>query len=150
VPIIREFYDGFRPKVVEAEQKMERVQIKDEPTDEICEKCGRQMVIKLGRYGKFIACPGFPECRNSKPLLMKTGVDCPECDEGDVVERRSKKGRPFYGCSRYPECEFISWNKPVGRSCPECGDILVEAGKRGGVKCRACSYKESAQPAKAS
>jgi DNA topoisomerase I len=150
VPVIREFYEGFRPAVEKAEVNMEKVQIKDEPTDEICEKCGRQMVIKLGRYGKFIACPGFPECRNSKPLLVKTGIDCPDCGEGDVVERRSKKGRPFYGCSRYPECEFISWNKPVGRRCPDCNDILVEAGRRGGVKCRACTYKESAEPAKAS
>jgi DNA topoisomerase I len=117
---------------------------------ELCEKCGRPMVIKLGRFGKFVACSGFPDCRNSKPLLVKVGVDCPECGQGEIVERRSKKGRPFYGCSRYPECEFISWNKPVGRQCPECGDILVEAGRRGAVKCRSCSYKESGAKAKAS
>lgn len=150
VPVIREFYKDFHPYVEDAELNMAKVQIKDEPTDEICDKCGRQMVIKIGRFGKFIACPGFPECRNSKPLLVKTGVDCPDCGEGDVVERRSKKGRPFYGCSRYPECEFISWNKPIGRRCPECNDILVEAGRRGGIKCRACNYKESAEPARAS
>jgi DNA topoisomerase I len=117
---------------------------------ELCEKCGRPMVIKLGRFGKFIACSGFPDCRNSKPLLVKIGVDCPECGQGEIVERRSKKGRPFYGCSRYPECEFISWNKPVDRRCPECNDILVEAGRKGAVKCRSCSYKESAAKAKAS
>ncbi len=131
-------------------ESLQPAEITPSERNELCEKCGRPMVIKLGRFGKFIACSGFPDCRNSKPLLVKVGVDCPECNEGEVVERRSKKGRPFYGCSRYPECEFISWNKPVGRSCPECGDVLVEAGRRGGVKCRSCSYKESAETAKAS
>jgi DNA topoisomerase I len=142
VPIIREFYHPFHETVERAEREMERVKIRDEPTDEICEKCGRPMVIKLGRYGRFLACTGFPECRNAKPLLEKIGVTCPECKQGDIVQRRSKRGRVFYGCSRFPECEFSTWAKPVGRQCPECGDILVEQGKSG-VKCRNCSYRES-------
>jgi DNA topoisomerase I len=127
---------------------MERVKIRDEPTDEVCDKCGRPMVIKLGRYGRFLACTGFPECRNAKPLLEKIGMTCPDCGQGDVVLRRSKRGRVFYGCSRYPECEFSSWQKPVDRRCPECGDILVEQGKRG-VKCRTCTYSETGGRARA-
>jgi DNA topoisomerase I len=100
------------------------------------------MVIKLGKYGKFMACSGFPECRNARPLLTKTGVTCPTCGEGEVVERRSKKGRTFYGCERYPACDFVSWNKPVARPCLSCGNAyLVEAGKRGQVKCPACGIE---------
>ncbi len=149
VPVMKDFYGPFHQTVEQAEQNMTRVKIADEPTDEICEKCGRPMVIKLGRFGRFLACSGFPECRNSRPILNKIGVKCPDCHEGDVVEKRTRKGRrrTFYGCSRYPECEFTSWDKPTGERCPQCGDILVEAGKDGSVKCRnsACDYR-AAQP----
>ncbi len=151
VPVMNEFYGPFHKTVELAEKQMTRVKIADEPTDEVCEKCGRPMVIKLGRFGRFLACSGFPECRNSRPILNKIGVKCPQCDEGDIVEKRTRKGRRrvFYGCSRYPECDFTSWDKPTGERCPECGDILVEAGKDG-VKCRnsACSYRSSENLAK--
>jgi DNA topoisomerase-1 len=145
VPVMREFYGPFHQSVQQAEQEMTRVKIADEPTDEICEKCGRPMVIKLGKYGRFLACTGFPECRNARPLLVKIGVKCPQCHEGDVVEKRTRKGRRriFYGCSRYPECDFTSWDKPTGELCPVCGDILVEAGRDGTIKCRNndCHYR---------
>jgi DNA topoisomerase-1 len=98
------------------------------------------MVIKLGKFGKFMACSGFPECRNAQPLLLKIGVKCPTCAEGDIVERRSKKGRTFYGCERYPACEFVAWNKPVDQSCPRCGSYMVEAGRKGQVRCPACGH----------
>ncbi len=153
VPVMKEFYGPFHHTVEQAEQNMTRVKIADEPTDEVCEKCGRPMVIKLGRFGRFLACSGFPECRNSRPILNKIGVKCPDCHEGDVVEKRTRKGRrrTFYGCSRYPECGFTSWDKPTGERCPVCGDILVEAGKDGSVKCRnaACDYRAAQQLAKA-
>jgi DNA topoisomerase-1 len=140
VPTMHEFYTPFTTTLEKAEQTMERVQIKDEPTDEICEVCGRPMVIKLGRYGKFLACSGFPDCRNARPLLTKIGVECPTCHQGEVVERRSRKGRTFYGCERYPECDFVSWNKPTGEPCPECGSYLVYVGKGASVKCSSCHY----------
>jgi DNA topoisomerase-1 len=140
VPTMHEFYAPFTTTLEKAEQTMERVQIKDEPTDEICEVCGRPMVIKLGRYGKFLACSGFPDCRNARPLLTKIGVECPTCHQGEVVERRSRKGRTFYGCERYPECDFVSWNKPTGEPCPECGSYLVYVGKGASVKCSSCDY----------
>ena len=144
VPVIREFYGPFSETMAKAEQTMERVQIRDEPTDEVCELCGRPMVIKLGRYGRFLACTGFPECRNAKPLLAKIGLPCPTCGEGEVVERRSKKGRVFYGCSRYPECDFVSWAKPTEKKCPECGGVLAIANRAGDqVKCSSCNYREA-------
>ena len=106
------------------------------------------MVIKLGRYGKFVACSGFPECRNSHPLLEKIGMTCPDCKQGDIVERRSKKGRTFFGCSRYPECEFSAWNKPVDQRCPRCGSsYMVEAGRKGQIRCPKCGHDGGALPA---
>ena len=139
VPTLREFYEPFTSTLRSAEKTMERVQIKDEPTDEVCEKCGRPMVIKLGRYGKFLACTGFPECRNAKSLLTRIGVECPTCHKGEVVERRSRKGRTFYGCERYPECDFVSWDKPINETCPTCGSYMVEAGRNKVKKCPECS-----------
>jgi DNA topoisomerase-1 len=141
VPTMREFYGPFTETLKQAEKTMERVRLKDEPSDETCEKCGRPMVIKLGRYGKFLACSGFPECRNSRPLLERIGVKCPTCKEGDVVQKRSKKGRTFYGCDRYPACDFVAWNKPVNATCPRCGSYMVEAGRKGQIRCPHCQQQ---------
>lgn len=142
VPTLEQFYAPFTATLKNAEQTMEKVQIRDEPTDEVCEKCGSPMVIKLGRFGKFLACSAFPECRNSKPLLVRMGVECPTCHEGEVVERRSKKGRKFYGCERYPECDFVSWNKPITVPCPQCSGVLGEIGRGGArVKCNSCGWQ---------
>ena len=139
VPTLHEFYGPFMETLERAEQTMERVRLKDEPAGEDCELCGRPMVIKLGKFGKFLACSGFPECRNARPLLTRIGVTCPACGQGEVVERRSKKGRTFFGCERYPACDFVSWNKPVPRRCPNCGNsYLVESGRRGQEKCPSC------------
>jgi DNA topoisomerase-1 len=148
VPTLAQFYGPFTKTLQNAEKTMEKVKIRDEPTDEVCEKCGSPMVIKLGRFGKFMACSAFPECRNSKPLLTRIGVPCPTCKEGEVVERRSKKGRKFYGCERFPECDFVSWNKPVTQPCPECGAYLMEVGRGNTLKCSSCTY-QSAPLAKA-
>jgi DNA topoisomerase-1 len=144
VPTMREFYGPFTETLKLAEKSVQRVRLKDEPSGESCEKCGRPMVIKLGRYGKFLACSGFPECRNSRPLLEKIGVTCPTCKEGEIVERRSKKGRTFYGCERYPTCDFVAWNKPVNQTCPRCGSYMVEAGRKGQIKCPACGHDGAA------
>lgn len=140
VPTMQEFYGPFTETLHKAEQTMERVMIRDEPTDEVCDQCGRPMVIKLGKFGKFLACSGFPECRNAKPLLQRIGVTCPTCKQGEVVERRSKKGRVFFGCERYPECDFVSWNKPVNQTCPVCGSFMVEANRKGQIRCPACGH----------
>jgi DNA topoisomerase-1 len=137
VPLIRDFYGPFREKLVNAEQTVDRVRPPDEPTDEVCEKCGRNMVIKLGRFGRFLACPGFPECRNAKSIQVKVGVACPLCSS-DILEKRTKKKRVFYGCSTYPTCEWTSWSKPVSEKCPTCGGLMVEAG-RDRTRCLACS-----------
>ncbi|CAN5289970.1 type I DNA topoisomerase [soil metagenome] len=143
VPTLRDFYGPFTDTLKSAESTMEKVQIRDEPTDEVCEKCGKPMVIKLGRFGKFMACTGFPDCRNAKPLLTRIGVECPTCHQGEVVERRSRKGRTFYGCERYPECDFVSWNRPINEACPTCGSYMVEVGRNKTKSCPVCSGKVS-------
>ena len=127
--IIRNFYPDLEEAVVEAEKKLESVEIADEVSDEICENCGRNMVIKYGPHGKFLACPGFPECKNTKPFLERIGVSCPKCGK-DIVARRSKKGRRFYGCESGTECDFLSWNQPSKEKCPECGGIMVIKGNK--------------------
>lgn len=128
--IIRDFYPDFKKSVENAAEKLEKIEIKDEETDIICEKCGRNMVIKYGRYGKFLACPGFPECQNAKPFFEEAGVNCPECG-GKVLIKKTKKGRIYYGCEHNGDgCDFMSWNKPTGEKCPECGAFLEEKGRK--------------------
>lgn len=124
--VLKNFYFPFAERLESAYENMEEVEFEEVVTEEICEKCGQNMIVKHGRYGKFLACPGFPDCRNTKPYLIKTGVDCLECEDGEVVQRKSKKGRTFYGCSSYPDCEFLIWNKPLQKSCSQCGTFLVE------------------------
>lgn len=145
--VIDNFYSSFKQNVERAEEEMEKVEIKDEPAGEDCEKCGNPMVIKMGRYGKFMACSNFPDCRNTKAITKPIGVKCPKCNDGDVVERKSKKNRIFYGCSNYPECDFVTWDKPVGRDCPKCNHYLVEhkKGRSSQVICSNCDYKEEVQ-----
>ncbi|MGW9987799.1 type I DNA topoisomerase [Staphylococcus hominis] len=145
--VIDNFYGSFKLDVARAEEEMEKVEIKDEPAGEDCEVCGAPMVIKMGRYGKFMACSSFPDCRNTKAIVKTIGVTCPKCKDGDVVERKSKKNRLFYGCSNYPECDFISWDKPIGRDCPKCNHYLMEhkKGRSSQVICSNCDYKEEVQ-----
>lgn len=144
VNVLDTFYSSFKKRLEVAEEEMKEVEIKDEVSDETCELCGKPMVYKMGRYGKFLACSGFPECRNTKPIVISTGVTCPDCEKGTIVEKRSKKGRIFYGCDRYPECTFVSWDKPVDKPCPKCNNLLVEKRNRKGnyIKCSECNYKE--------
>lgn len=137
--IIRDFYPDLDESIKKAESELEKVEIADEVTDIICENCGRNMVIKYGPHGKFLACPGFPECRNTKPYLEKIGVSCPKCGK-DVVARKTKKGRLFYGCENYPECDFMSWSKPVSKKCPSCGGYMIIKGKKLACADRECGY----------
>ncbi|MCL2498982.1 MAG: type I DNA topoisomerase [Defluviitaleaceae bacterium] len=142
--ILRFFYPSFAQKISAAEEQIGEIEVKDEETDTPCENCGRMMVIKFGRFGKFLACPGFPDCRNAKPILEEAGVACPLCD-GKVVIKKSKKGRIYYGCDAYPDCEFISWNLPTGEKCPECGGYLMIKGrKKRVVACNACKFTKDA------
>ncbi|MBR4718833.1 MAG: type I DNA topoisomerase [Lachnospiraceae bacterium] len=127
--IIRNFYPDLEEAVQAAEKELSKVDIADEVTDEICDQCGRNMVLKYGPHGKFLACPGFPECRNTKPYLEKTGIKCPKCGK-DIVIRKTKKGRRFYGCEGGVECEFMSWQRPVATPCAKCGGLMVEKGSR--------------------
>lgn len=144
VRVLSDFYESFEKRLEVAEEEMKEIEIEDEVSDEICEKCGKPLVYKLGRFGKFLACSGFPDCRNTKPIVKDIGVTCPKCKEGHVVERRSKKGRVFFGCDRYPECDFVSWDRPSAKPCPKCGGLLVEKrNKQGGkLQCTACDHVE--------
>lgn len=145
--LVGEFYKDLKVDLDKAYENIKKVEIKDPVTDVICEKCGRHMVIKMGRFGKFLACPGFPECKNAKPYVEKIGVKCPKCKNGDIVVKMSKKGRKFYGCNNYPKCDFVSWNKPINEICPKCGNILVEINNRSEkfVRCsnNTCTYIKS-------
>ncbi|GED58195.1 type I DNA topoisomerase [Brevibacillus formosus] len=147
VQVLDDFYQDFAKRVVVAEEEMKEVELKVEESDESCELCGRVMVYKLGRFGKFLACSGFPDCRNTKPIVKEIGVKCPQCETGEIIERKSKKSRIFYGCNQYPECDFVSWDKPIARPCPKCSSMLVEKKrKKQGVSivCTKCDYQEEA------
>ena len=140
--IIRNFYQDLKVAIDEAEKELEHVKIEDEVTDVICDKCGRNMVIKYGPHGKFLGCPGFPECHNTKPYLEKIGVACPKCGK-DVILKKTKKGRMFYGCEGYPECDFVSWQKPSDKKCPKCGGYMIEKGSKLVCADETCGYVES-------
>ncbi|WP_346663938.1 type I DNA topoisomerase [uncultured Merdimonas sp.] len=145
--IIENFYPDLSEAVKKAEEEQEKVKIEDEVTDVICEQCGRNMVIKYGPHGRFLACPGFPECRNTKPYLEKIGVPCPICGK-DVVLRKTKKGRKYYGCENNPDCEFMSWQKPSVKKCPRCGSYMVERGNKLLCSDQKCGYVENTRNVK--
>ena len=145
--VVENFYPDLDEAVKRAEIELESVKIEDEVTDVICEECGRNMVIKYGPHGKFLACPGFPECRNTKPYLEKIGVPCPVCGK-DVVIRKTKKGRKYYGCENNPECEFMSWQKPSTKKCPRCGAYMLEKGNKLVCSDEQCGYVENIENTK--
>ncbi|WGU96822.1 type I DNA topoisomerase [Paenibacillus dendritiformis] len=147
VKVLSDFYESFEKRLQVAEEEMKEVEIEDEVSDEICEKCGRHFVYKMGRFGKFLACSGFPDCRNTRPIVKDTGVACPKCKEGKLVERRSKKGRVFYGCDRYPDCDYVMWDRPSVKPCPSCGSLMVEKRSKQGTKlqCTQCDHNEMMQ-----
>lgn len=147
--VLSEFYNPFQDTLTRAEEEIGHLEVPEEESNVECDKCGRMMVVKYGRFGKFLACPGFPECRNTKPILEETGVPCPRCG-GAIVERKSKKGRKFYGCTNYPECDFVSWQRPVNRFCPDCGSFLIqkkskEQGPHYACPTEGCGYVEVAE-----
>ena len=128
--VVRNFYPDLDDAVKKAEADLEKIDIQDEVSDEICDECGRNMVVKYGPHGKFLACPGFPDCKCTKPFYEKIGVACPKCKTGDVVIKMSKKGRRYYGCTNAPECDFMSWTRPAKQKCPQCGSYMLIKGKK--------------------
>jgi len=143
--VIKTFYGPFESLIDKAEEDIEKVDL-TEPTDIPCELCDNMMNIKHGRFGKFLACSNYPECKNTKPILNKIGVNCPDCGVGDVVERKTKKFKTFYGCSEFPNCNFMSWHKPVDKKCPKCSKVMIEykTKKKHEYKCtdKECGYSE--------
>lgn len=127
--IVENFYPDLEEAVEKTEKELDKIQIADEETDVVCEQCGRKMVIKYGPHGKFLACPGFPECRNTKPYFEKIGVQCPKCGK-DIVIKKTRKGRKYYGCIGYPDCDFMVWQKPSKQKCPECGGVMLIKGNK--------------------
>lgn len=142
--VVSNFYPDLDEAVRSAEKELAKVKIEDEVTDVICEECGRNMVIKYGPHGRFLACPGFPECRNTKPYLEKIGVKCPKCGK-DIVLRKTKKGRKYYGCEDNPNCDFMSWQKPSKEKCPRCNGLMVEKGNKLLCVQKDCGYIENRQ-----
>lgn len=136
--LLREFYDPFEETLEKADEAIGHVELPVEESDVECELCGRKMVVKQGRFGKFLACPGFPECRNTKPLLVDTGVKCPKCG-GDIVERKTRRGRNFYGCRNYPDCDYTTWDQPQKETCPKCGSFLLKHHYKNGRALLYCS-----------
>ena len=144
--VVRNFYPDLEEAVQAAERDLEKVKIEDEVTDVVCEMCGRNMVVKYGPHGKFLACPGFPECRNTKPYLEKIGIACPKCG-ADVVLKKTRKGRKYYGCVNNPDCDFMSWARPVAKKCPQCGGYMVEKGSKLACADAQCGYVEEKKKA---
>ena len=140
--VIRNFYPDLKEAIDNAEKSLEKIEIEDEATEVVCDVCGRNMVIKYGPHGKFLACPGFPECKNTKPYYEKIGVNCPVCGE-DIIIRKTKKGRKYFGCINNPECEFMSWSKPSSKMCPTCGKYMVEKGSKLACSDEQCGYVEN-------
>lgn len=152
VQTLDDFYKGFSATLKKAEEALsgERIRVPDEESDEVCDKCGRRMVIKSGRFGKFLACPGYPDCKNTKPLLDKTVGHCPKCN-GTIVAKKTKRGRKFFGCEQYPACDFVTWQEPTSHTCPQCGKTLFRRkGKGGGVMClnEGCGYEKEGRSKK--
>ncbi len=141
VTIVSNFYQPFHDNLLEKYETVEKKKL-EEPTDKKCPKCGKPIIIKLGRFGKFYACSGFPECKYTEPIIISTGVKCPKCNQGKIIEKKTKKGKIFYSCSRYPKCDFALWDKPTGEKCPQCGSLLVQT-KNNKIKCsnKECNFK---------
>jgi DNA topoisomerase-1 len=139
--VIRNFYDNFSEVLSIAESSIEKVEVRDEVSDVPCDKCGAMMVYKMGRFGKFLACPRFPECRNTKPILAFIPTPCPKCG-ARLVEKTSRKGNRFYSCERYPDCDFIAWDFPVEEKCPQCGEFMVLKSNRKGSRWKVCANEK--------
>ncbi len=136
--VLRDFYPSFSEMLEEAEKAVEKIELREEPSDEVCDKCGAQMVYRVGRFGKFLACPNFPDCRNTKPVLNYIDTSCPKCG-GRLLEKTSRKNRKFFGCEHYPECDFVSWEMPVDERCPKCGTYMTLKRNRKGEEWHLCA-----------
>ena len=140
--LLADFYGPFEKDLEAAQENMERVKIQPKESDQVCPNCGKPMLIREGRFGEFLGCSGYPECKTTAPLTKPLDVKCPVCGEGDVVEKKSRKGKIFYGCNRYPDCSFVSWDKPTNKNCPKCNGLLGERRFRGRMTGYRCTNPE--------